>query len=181
VLAGVPGGELECPRCGSLKPAEQTGYLPLYREVDGKPCCVLVHEYTRDAVDSLRFHRRVRIGRGSGVTDGVWVREDPVQKPAYQTTVPHRMRPADVTPTVLVLWAIPELIAWYNLTEKNPTGPVSYTPLKQEALPVEPEARPVAVDDDPRAVADRDAIKAIMARRREVVEPSANGKHKPNG
>lgn len=111
-LAEITDGELECPMCASLKPTEQIGYLPLYRELDGKPVCVLVHENVRDVVDSHRFLARVMVGRGPDMTDGVYVVRPTTKGTPYSSTLEERQKPADIWPTLVKLWKIPALIEW---------------------------------------------------------------------
>ena|SRR5882672_2456880 len=77
-------GELECSRCNPFDPTENCGHVPLYREDDGRPVFVIVHEYCREQVDKLRRHWPCIVGRGTDDSDGVWVRDHP--KPGARYT-----------------------------------------------------------------------------------------------
>jgi hypothetical protein len=180
-LDAVTGGELSCPRCGQIKPPETRGYLPLYRESDGRPVCVILPDTVREVADQLGHHVRILVGRERGPGNPVWVRKATEQRPRYDTTLPHRMRPADVWLTCIVLWAEPALIAWHNITRDQSTAQVYYTP-RPEVAPVE-ESQPGPGGDgaDPRAVADREALRRILDRRASTDAVRPNGSHKPKG
>lgn len=112
-LRCITGDELKCESCGPFNPVEPVGYQPLYRESDGRPCMTIVHDYAREQVDALKLHQRVVVGRNRGSTDGVYVMAALKTEPRYQTQLPERKRPADLTDTLLRVWAMPELTAWY--------------------------------------------------------------------
>jgi hypothetical protein len=129
----VTGGELECPVCTALNVPEEVGYQPLYRQNDGKPVMVIVHEYSREQIDPLTFHQRVVVGRGESITDAVFILPALVKEPRYHSRLPERNREADLTDTLLRLWRIPELTAWH---ERN-------APKSDNALSVTPPPRPL--------------------------------------
>lgn len=133
-LTVMCGGALECPRCTPLDPVEEIGYQPLYREVDGRPCMVIIHEHSRERVDQLKLHARVCVGREEEASAAVWVAPALVATPKYQTTLAERMRPADLTETLLRVWSIPALTEWYR--KNNPV-----------AVPVR-DSKGVAMRDD---------------------------------
>jgi hypothetical protein len=139
-LESVTDGELTCPRCNELDPPQDIGYQPLYRAADSKPVMVIVHDYTREIVDSLRFHSRVLVSRGHAASDGVMVNPALDQLPKFQTALPERMRAAQPIESLLRLWGIPELIQWHNETEGT-NFPVCITPPRKKPVPAK-EGKP---------------------------------------
>jgi hypothetical protein len=121
-LAEVTGGELVCPLCASPHPTEQVGYQPLYRELDGKPVMVVVHESVREVVDSHKLHARVLIGREMAETDGVYVIRPLKSGKPFTSTLAARQKEADVIPTLLRVWNIGALQEWAARQEGIPTG-----------------------------------------------------------
>ena len=115
-LKNMTRGKLRCQRCEDGAVIDRVGYVPLYRAVDAKPVCVIVHEDVEEMVAALTLHRRVLVGREDGATDGVWITDAPKQV-RYDTTLPERQRPADMTASCLRMWSIPELDAWYYSSE----------------------------------------------------------------
>lgn len=140
-LHEITSGELTCERCGPLQPTEVIGYQPLFRELDSRPCFVLVHESVREVVDSRKHFERVIVGRGDEKSDGVYVITALRQEPRFHTAVPWKMAEADLTATLLKVWGIPELIEWYARTQVKSDNAVS--------LP-----RGIAVKDDGTPYAD---------------------------
>jgi hypothetical protein len=179
-------GELLCERCNDLSPPIDIGYLPLYREQDGRPCFVVLHDYTRDVVDGLKLHQRVIVGREGEQADGVWVSVAPNPRPLYQSTRAEFNRAADLTQSLLRVWGIPELVEWYNRTQARESEivPVPVPPVtKSDGKPFDPMhaaaarrfAPPVEVEQTSGADAAREALKRIQE---QAAKPSTNGKHK---
>lgn len=181
-LNEMTGGELTCERCALAHAVEVVGYVPLWRETDSKPVMVIVHEYTREVVDALKVHQRVTIGRGDEKSDGVYVVPALKPEPRFHTTLPEKMRPADLTETLLKVWGIPELATWYRQTEGQAPAPAPVpTPKKSDGKAFGPmhaaaarrytgPAEPVAADLD-------DLMNRI--KHKASVLPSTNGKHDP--
>lgn len=126
-LVKVTNGALSCPLCNPLKPTEQIGYLPVYRKIDGKPGFVVLHEPQREVVDALPLHRLIVIGRESDQSDGIYVR--PTLQPGAKlvTSLAWKMRPVDLTESLLRVWKISELVAWHRQQPKS-DNPVSLPP-----------------------------------------------------
>jgi hypothetical protein len=112
----MTGGELRCPRCDACQPTEVIGYQPIYREIDNRPCFVILHEYTREVVDALKLHQRVIVCRGPEQSDGCAIVPALNPEPRFQTKLQERLQPADLTETLLRVWRIPELVQWYDET-----------------------------------------------------------------
>lgn len=130
-LLRATNGELDCPRCHEIKPWEPIGYLPVYRQSDGKPLVVIVHEYTREIVDKLEFHRRVLVKREDGVGDGVCVTHALDRMPKYHSTLADRNRPAQPMLSLLKMWRYPQLVQWLNDTDGT-DYPVCITPPREK-------------------------------------------------
>jgi len=183
-LHWLTDGELVCERCASTTPPEDIGYQPLFREVDGRPCFVVVHDYSREKIDQLRFHSRVIVGRGAEQSDGVYVIPALNARPLYETSREEFRREADLTETLLRVWGLPELIEWYHRTQRvpasSPVPPVA--PAKKSAKPVDPMY--VAAherwtpDTVPESTSGEEAIQAAADRAalRAAQSPHANGK-----
>lgn len=179
-------GELKCERCDPLKPAEDIGYVPLFRELDGRPCFVVVHDYVRDTVDALRHHQRVVVGRAGEQSDGVYVVPALNPRPLYQTTRPEFRREVDLTQSLLRVWGIPELVEWYNRTQAARGEEVPLPepePVKSDGQPFDPmhvaAARRFAPAVTPEVSTGDDAVRESLKRIQEgSAKPNGNGKHK---
>jgi len=187
-LHHITNGELPCEFCSPTSIAEMLGYQPLYRGIDAKPVFVVVHEYVREDVDKLHNLTRVIVGRGEGQTDGVYVVPALTQEPRYHSTLPDRLRPADLTETLLRVWAMPLLTEWYYRTHQPTNGaaaPVASpikkkTQMKSDGKPFSPLTQAAAQkysspDVEPEAARTFDDALEKMKKRKEKLE--ANGKH----
>lgn len=177
-LYEMTGGEMGCDRCDAAQPCEVVGYQPLYRELDSKPVMVIVHEYTREVLDGLRLHARVTVGRGDSASDGVYVVPALKAEPRFQTTLQHRMVPADLTETLLRVWKIPELEQWYRQTHGAAKPPETQ---KSDGKPFSPWTRKAAqrASTGPLNEELDDVMARIKMRSKGLPEPSSNGKHDP--
>src|SRR5258707_2870499 len=86
---------------------------------------VIVHEYSREAVDKIRLHQPVIVGRGTEDSDGVWVAAHPKSTSKYTSSLRERMIPGDMTETLLALWKLPGLTEWYTRTQSTSDKGVS--------------------------------------------------------
>lgn len=112
----VTKSKVKCERCAKGHTVETIGYVPLYRDIDWKPVCVIVHEDQRDVCDKLWLHAFVLIGRQGGSGDGVWLRPT-VTDLKFETTLPERKVEADITESCLTYWKLPEFEAWYRQSQ----------------------------------------------------------------
>ena len=170
-LFDVSNGELPCPFCVSQGEPDDTGYVPLYQASNGKPVMVVVHAYSREQTDRLKLHQRVLVGRGTSKGDGVYVLPTLNQEPAYQTTLPERLRPADLTGTLLRVWGIPDLIEWHaRTTGRSIDGCI--TPMPQTSgNPVYTPPTPVGQGGD-MAETLMDALERVRKREQQQREQS---------
>jgi len=188
-LDALTDGQLVCPKCNGPRECAVKGYVPLYRESDCAPRCVIVPESTRDTVDGLRLHWRVLVGREVEKNDGVWVVKAPHPLPLFQTTLRERMRPVDLTATLLKMWALPELTAWYLATHgKGDTAVEMPTdePVKSDGKPftemTAAAARRFAPAVTPEVPTAGDAARDVLRHLQEKSGHAAgNGKPKPKG
>jgi hypothetical protein len=166
-LHWVSDGALECPMCASVKPPEMVGYLPVWRAIDGRPVMVLVHEITREVVDSHGLHVRVLVGRGVDKTDGCYVIRAIKPGIAFSTTMAEKLRPADVTHSLLTMWRLPTLTAWYHAQHGIPDGGCTTPPARTPSVPVaRPDVAPL-----PSMPADGptdDALARLLRRARQA-------------
>jgi hypothetical protein len=102
---------LPCPRCNPTWNVETLGYVPLYRESDHKPCCVVLKETARDLATGLEFPHYVCVSKGHSKGDSVVVTRCDRQKKWF-STVETRKHPADLEYSLLTMWRINELTQW---------------------------------------------------------------------
>lgn len=126
-LDWLTDGALRCPRCRPQVLATWVGYVPLWREADGKPIIVIVHEAAMDLLKGLSYCVPVIVGRVDA-TSSVFVRKSD-NGVSMRTDNEQRRRPVNITRDLLSMWKIPTLEAWL-LEERRAVG----------ASPVEIEA-----------------------------------------
>jgi len=180
----LTGEEYTCSKCSALNVPLVKGYLPLYRQTDAKPVFVICDEAIRDTLDAFRLHTRVLVGRERTLGSGVYVALCLDDKPRFQSTLPQRQKPVDLTPTLLRVFKSAELIDWYKCTHGlgEVVPQVATSPeMKQEVQTIE--------EDDSRLIGN-DVLGKWIAKlpkeqqdkireRRRNAEPSKNGAHKP--
>lgn len=189
----ITGGVLHCPRCVSQSQPCDIGYVPIYREVDGRPCFVLVHEHVRESLATLKLHERVVVGRERGSAEGVWVQRAMQQTPRYHSTIASRYQPLDLSETLLRVWNLPELTRWYREHGGHPQpAPVIVPPstaapaddvLRSDGEPYSPVMQAAARRWGQPVQADSvlDAAMASIRRKSGLPEPSSNGRAKAKG
>lgn len=122
-------GAVHCLACDAGELAHIAGYVPLYREIDCRPCMVLVKEDARHQIDALFFHQRVIVGRDKIVNATCYVIPALVQEPGFKTTLAERLRPADISRSLLAVWRNPAVTSWHYATKGEPQpGPTLATP-----------------------------------------------------
>lgn len=184
-LHAVTDGELVCDRCGPGRVTSVLGYVPMYREVDGKPVFVVVYDHAREQLDQLKFHRRVLVGRGPDQNDTIYILEALKQATKYDSRLPERWKNADLTPTLLKIWGIPELAVWYMRTEGKsdnamslPTGVAK----KSDGTPFSPGMQAAAKRWAPDTIEPGSIGEAIDLEREQLMRkqaghvPHSNGK-----
>lgn len=136
-LHAMTGGKVSCPRCGESAEPEVIGYVPVYREVDACPVMVIIHLEQQERAEQLAIHQRILIGREAQKADGVWLSPALRPTPTFQTTLEVRRKPADLTETLLRLWNLPDLTAWYRSLELVPDQVPDQAKPRRESLPVD--------------------------------------------
>jgi len=181
-LHKVTGGELVCEKCSPLNPVERIGYQPLFRQLDSKPCFVVVHETVEEQVSALRHLSRVIVGRGEDKSDGVYVIPALNPDPRFQSAVAWKLRPIDLLPSLLRVWGMPELQQWAALDALKSDNALS---LPQPVAA--PGEQPADVEDDTVPPAVRARLRSEefyqKVRNGEIkapvgIKPPTNGKPK---
>jgi hypothetical protein len=178
-------GALICPRCKPSLVPTTVAYVPVWREIDHKPCLVIVHETAADLLAGVAFGVRVLIGcveRGSSV----FVRATDEQ-PRWASENPLRQQPADLSTTLYTLWGYTQLWAWSNTQDAREPGREK---VSVRDLP-EVSDNPVSLPHDRLAALFNESAKKLdqasdRARKsaewvEEQKKVSTNGKHKPAG
>jgi len=181
----LTAGQIACRFCGTgtARVAVEKGWVPLYRRSDGFACMVPVDEVLRDVIEPLPTFTKVVVGKEKGKVVSVFVRPATNQEPKWEHSLPERMEPADVTESLLTVWALPELVSYFSAASDNA---VSLTPRDRGEVvaadaggatsgsekgitPYVPVggARPVEVDP---------ILERLNLHARDV-KPSTNGKH----
>lgn len=106
-------GELHCEWCSPINGPIERGYQPVFRQSDSKPVLVMVGVEERTETDRLRFLARVIVAREKEASASLFIRLATDQEPKYQSTLPERGKPADVTHSMLALWGMPAVKAWW--------------------------------------------------------------------
>lgn len=185
----ITRGELLCPFCGSMPPAKTMGFLPVWREVDYRPGCVVLYENQRELVDRFELHERIMMGRESEQSDGTWVARALSPGKRFETTSLVKKLRHDICPSLLRMWKIPTLNAWWEVSEKKrsdsplslpagiavrdsgePFGPMHQGAAKRFGADVLP-----ADEGDAEAAQQREYLRSVQAGK---AKPSTNGTHK---
>ncbi len=109
-LTYLTDGAIRCPRCKPLFVPPWIGWVPLYRELDGKAVIVIVHEGASDLLAPLKYPVRVLVGRCDD-TSSVFVKRAESQV-TFKTEIESRKNPRDITCDLLMMWGIPDLNDW---------------------------------------------------------------------
>jgi hypothetical protein len=169
----ITGEQVACRFCGGPRAPVplMKGWVPLYRRIDGLACCVPVDEAQRDEIDALKCFSKVTVGRGRGKGVGVWVQACLNQEPEWSSSLPERCVPADITESLITMWALPEVTSFFArpVSSDKPVSPV--------------KVEPVAADDDPSTSDPLDArggvdgaIRRALGRAKQA-ERNGDGKH----
>jgi hypothetical protein len=184
-VAWYTDGALICPRCRPAVVPSRIGYVPVWREIDHRPCLVIVHESVEDLLSGVGFGVRVLIGcveRGASV----FVR--PVsEQTRWVSEHPLRQRACDLTLSLYTIWAYPALATWD--AEGDAT---TASPPKVNALTVPTESDTAVSLPHDRLAGLLDAQSAGLAESAERARRNAefirshgasgsNGKPKPKG
>lgn len=145
----MTGGELACEICSPFEVPTVIGFQPLYAGADGRPCQVIVHDYARDHIDALKLHHPVTVERGSGPTDTVSLLPLLGKGVKYTSSLSERMKPADLTETLLRMWRMPDLTEWYRRTHGLSDNAVSLPPPPPAPPPEPPTTTPTVFAKGP--------------------------------
>jgi len=182
--AEITGGELVCQFCGVMPPVKTLGWLPVWREVDYRPGVVVLYEHQRGTVDTFGLHDRVLIGREADQSDGTWVAPALAQGKRFTTALEIRKVAHDVSHSLLRMWKLPALTAWFERSEASsekktvslPKGTAvdsrgeEFSPALQNAA--KRYGADVIPDDEQAAEVARNRLRALVAG---IGTPSPNG------
>jgi hypothetical protein len=112
----LTGGKVCCRFCAQSKARVPVvkGWVPLYRRTDGTAICVPVDEVQRDHLDALKCFSKVSVGRERGKGVGVFVRAAASQEPVWSSSLPEYSTPADITESLINMWALPEVFEFFG-------------------------------------------------------------------
>lgn len=191
-LCEMTDGELVCDRDHDLDEPRTLGYQPLYAASNGRPCFVIVYDYAREQIDKLRLHFLVQVSREKGKSETVAIVHHKLTAPLYHSTRADLMRPADLTESLLRIWKIPELVAWYrctqgkgdntmSLSEPAFTPPAKKPPLKETDVRAQMARHLIdqAGGEQPETIAAEAADAALrkLVQKKAEYDRSKNGKH----
>lgn len=194
-LKWITSGALPCPRCRPFVVPTWLAYCGVYREQDNKPVCVIVHESAADLLADLTYPHYVMVGREHGDTASVYIRRALQPQPLRSLRV-SRSRPADLAASLLTMWGIAELTAWYMAQPRSSDTAVSLPngiAVKDDGAPYGPMSQAAAkragakVVDEAPAPADGSGTvpdpgyEKIVNRLKANAKPSTNGHPKPKG
>ena len=175
-LRWITDDAIPCESCERMVETYWRGYVPVVRESDGRPCLVVVGPAAMQFLDRCRYRDRIIVSRGRDVTDSVTVQRAPVQR-VWHTSLDGLKRPAELADTLLRLWAIPALTAWYMSrgvagATASDEGPI---PAAEGAATGRGVAGAAASAEGPIPAAD--AVRSLLARVREQ-QRIPNGTHR---
>lgn len=180
-LTHLTDGQVKCSRCRPHVLPTWIGWVPLYREEDGWPIIVIVHESAMDMLREVRYPMRVLVGRCTE-TSGAFVKRTE-NHPAFRTDNEQRKCARDITADLLSMWGLPELEEWLMSQGREPRAPV----LKDDGKPFSPMMQAAAqkyIPPDPPVTESDELFRATGERiiaRMKGDEKATNGKHKPKG
>lgn len=183
-LHWITRGELVCKRCHPLDPKEDLGYIPIYRERDGKPGFCVVKDYARDIVDKIALHARIVIQRGEEKSDGLSVNPSTDGR-RYHSTRADFMQSVDLTPSLLRVFAMPELTQWYYRTQLGREPPAELpkgTAVNDKGEPFSPTMQGAAKRWGAEVILDAIGRGGESLSNDEfAAQVKSNGKHSANG
>lgn len=183
-------GALSCPLCADDVPAVK-GACPFYHSTAHKPHMVWLDEGDRDKVEKFRFLLRVQFWREKYKGAPLSVEPCLSQEPEFFSTLPEKNRAADVSDSLLRMWKLPHLVAWFRAG--SPAGDTALSQIPP-APPAAPGGKKKPAKVDPMYAAAHRKVDAAMngtgstddaldraLNRAGVPAPSPNGKHPPPG
>ncbi len=107
-LSWITDDALPCPRCTPKNPSVWVAYVPLWRDSDGAPVFVIVHEQCSDGLAALEYPMPVAVACNDSRGDSVYLHRVATER-EFRPTIPAKRRPANIVPSLLTLWCLPEL------------------------------------------------------------------------
>lgn len=183
-------GALSCPYCADDVPVVK-GACPFYHSTAHKPHMVWLDEGDRDKVEKFRFLLRVQFWREKYKGAPLSVEPCLSQEPEFFSTLPEKNRAADVGESLLRMWKMPHLTAWFRGGSPDSDNAVSTgrapaadrKPAKPRPGRVDPmyAAAHRKVDAAMNGTGATDDALDRLLKRGAAAPPSQNGKHPPPG
>lgn len=182
-------GRIKCPMCEHGMAVRDLGYLPVYAD-NGMPCVLIVHEYSFDIIGKIPFRAPVSWARGDeDEADPVTVTPR-LSGGKYESTVPSRLVPQDITIAIARYWKrpdlLPDLVRWFR--DPSPAGddkpPAELVAIRDQQAAKQPSRGGTssrkgveAVTGEPLQPLLTDAMRAMLARNKQAVgSGERNGK-----
>jgi hypothetical protein len=186
----LSGGELSCPKCKYGEPARK-GACGFYHWRDWKPYFLWVDDSREDVYEAFRWKHKIKFGREKCKGSPVWAALCLAQHDEFPTTDPRRLRPADLTESLLRIFDDAALTLWYRTTHGASDKPVSLpkgTAVREDGTPFSPQMQAAAKrygapvrTGDPETIETDLSVDYLQALQGRDTRPSKNGKHKPEG
>ena len=135
-LHWLTDGALRCDRCRKQPKVTCLAWVPLYREQDGKPVLVIVHETAADLLAPLRYPDYCLVGRMEALSS-VFVRlsDDALSLKSEKAS---RQSPVDVTNDLIGIWNMPDLNEWL----RSRGSPMARAKVEPQEEPTQSNGKP---------------------------------------
>jgi hypothetical protein len=173
-------GAIPCPFCRPNRPKKCLGWVLVYREMDGAPCMVIVHDTVADLMVGLGFGSHVLIGRMEDQVS-TFVKPTTTAVP-FKTNLDYRKCEIDHAVSLLTVWAIPALSAWVaaGAPQAPAAEPIAPGRFRLSVPPPTSRVESLAIDAERTAPAGESGTGEALARAmRRVKSAAQNGRHKP--
>jgi hypothetical protein len=183
-LNWLTDGAVKCVRCRRGRPVTCIGWVPLYRELDGKPIIVIVHEHVADLLKGIVHPQYVLVGRVDNKSS-VFIKKSESNL-VMRTDKDSRKRRIDVVPDLLTMWGLPELNEWLRGQQPGQVQEEEPPPVLRQRLSVPPPTTKIealAIDAEKKIgssyLLDVDTLQVEIEQRKKYAEK--NGHHHTNG
>lgn len=187
-LKAYLGRHARCPGCDEPSRVQDQYAQPVYRELDGRPAFVWLHDDVADAMEIAKLHQYCVVGRTEEPKTGIYLSLK-LAGPKYHTTLPERMVEADCSDYLPVVFGLTSTITGQMLRDGPAYSLPSVTAVPSVKPPKikkgGPEEKKAAQDANSRitvggkSLAEINAIEDEDRRRRNQEFARENGNGKP--
>lgn len=174
-LNWMTDGAVPCQRCRPGVVPTDVCYVHLYREFDGKPVLVIVHDSAADLLAGVEYGVEVLCGRLEPKSS-VFVKPAPNGK-RMVTALPQRQRPIDIAVSLLNLWKIHALTEWYQ--RRGARADVARHRLSVPPPTTDVERLAIHSHQADNGRWDQAVMESVKRAEQRKREAERNGKHKP--